>query len=183
MKMFQVKMGSLHWFCLVLQMSNYVQGGPQSQYFVTEPGDVTAIAGDHLMLKCGVGNMEGKCQWTKDGFGLGTDADLPGYPRLSMDTDKLGDCNLNIFPVLPEDEGEYACQAGGVPGLAAIMSDTPHVMVIAPPGQPYIKQAKLTDTLDVLEGEEVVLDCKTTGAKLAAEVQWKDQNEKIRMEG
>jgi hypothetical protein len=62
--------------------------------------------------------------------------------------------------------------------MDAIMSGTAQVRVIAPPGLPSIKQAKLTDTLHVLEGEEVVLDCETTGAKPAAEVQWKDQNGK-----
>jgi hypothetical protein len=107
-------------------------------------------------------------------FGLGTDSNLPAYPGLTMDTDKLGNCNPYISPVLPETEGVYACQADGVPGLTAIISDTAHVMVIAPPGQPYIKQAKPTDTLDVLEVVGVVLDCKTTGAKLAT-----DQNGKM----
>eukprot|EP00092_Neocalanus_flemingeri_P000447 GFUD01000476.1.p1 GENE.GFUD01000476.1~~GFUD01000476.1.p1 ORF type:complete len:622 (-),score=168.19 GFUD01000476.1:456-2087(-) len=125
--------------------------------------------------------MKGACQWTKDGFGLGTDPNLPGFPRFSMDEDKPGDCHLNIFPVLPEDEGLYECQVGAVPGMAAIKSDTAKVTVIAPPGQPYIKQAKVTDTLEVLEGEEVVLDCETHGAKPAAEIQWTDQDGKVIM--
>merc|ERR1712226_196821 len=78
--------------------------------------------------------MKGKCQWTKDGFGLGLDPDMPGFPRFSMT-----DCNLNIFPVLAEDEGEYQCQVLSVPGAPAIVSDTATVSVIAPP--PAIHQA------------------------------------------
>merc|ERR1712013_838035 len=61
--------------------------------------------------------MQGKCQWTKDGFGLGVDPDLPGYPRFTM-----SECNLAIYPVLPEDEGDYHCQVLAAPAASAIVS-------------------------------------------------------------
>jgi hypothetical protein len=150
--------------------------GPTGQYFVTEPADVIAVSGDHLKLECVVGNRQGKCQWTKDGFGLGIEPEIPGFPRLSM-----SDCNLNIYPLLPEDEGEYQCQVGAVPGMGAIMSDTAKVSVVAPPGLPYIKEAKELDLVEVMEGEEVVLECESHGAKPAAEIQWMDADGKVIM--
>jgi len=166
----------LRCICIFVQIARLVHGVPQGQYFITEPEDVIGIAGDHLMLSCVVGNMEGRCMWTKDGFGFGTNPVIPDYPRITMDIDKPGDCKLKIFPVLPEDEGVYKCQVGAVSGVEAIVSESAKVAVICPPGQPYIKQAKAGDTLEVLEGEEVVLDCETTGAKPAAQVEWNDQN-------
>ena len=45
---------------------------------VRQPEDVTAVAGETVRLSCLVANMvEGtRCQWTKDGFGLGQDLEL-----------------------------------------------------------------------------------------------------------
>lgn len=161
---------------IALQLISLVLSGPTGQYFDTEPVDVTAVAGEQLRLVCQVSNMKGACQWTKDGFGLGTDPDLPGFARFAM-----SDCHLDIFPVLPEDEGLYQCQVGAVPGTPAIMSDTAMVSVMAPPGLPYIRQAKKSDILEVMEGEEVVLDCESHGAKPAAEIQWKDEDGNVIM--
>ena len=54
------------------------------QYFLVEPSDVIFQSGDDLQLPCTVGNKQGACQWTKDGFGLGIDPALPGFPRFYM---------------------------------------------------------------------------------------------------
>ena len=70
---------------IALQLLSLVIAGPTGQYFVSEPADVTTKQGDHLKLECVVANMKGECQWTKDGFGLGTDPTLPGFHRISMD--------------------------------------------------------------------------------------------------
>ena len=148
-------MNLLRILAILVKILSLSLSGPTGQYFLTEPGDVTAVAGDHLQLECVVENMKGKCQWTKDGFGLGLDPDLPGFPRFSMT-----DCDLNIFPVLAEDEGEYQCQVLPVPGAQAIVSDTATVSVIAHPGKPYIKQAKEVDTLEVLIGALETLSTK-----------------------
>jgi len=161
---------------IFLQLLYVALCSPTGQYFVSEPGDVTAVAGDHLQLECVVANMQGKCQWTKDGFGLGVDPDLPGYPRFTM-----SECNLAIYPVLPEDEGEYQCQVLAAPGASAIVSDSALVTVVAPPGQPYIKQAREVDMVEGEEGEEVVLECESHGARPAAEIQWTDETGKVIM--
>merc|ERR1711970_988200 len=157
-----------------------VEGVPKGQYFITQPSDMTGVAGDHLTLDCVIGNMEGGCQWTKDGVGLGQD------PRLSLDTDKPGDCRLKIFPVLPEDQGTYQCQVGPDGELPAMVSESADVKVDIPPGQPVIKQAGValeivenSDTIEIVEGEEVVLECESIGARPAARVEWRDNTGEV----
>merc|ERR1712013_524611 len=172
-KEIQVRMELLRILVILVQMLSLSLCGPAGQYFSSEPADTTAVAGGHLQLECVVENRKGQCQWTKDGFGLGLAPDIPGFPRFSM-----SDYNLNIFPVLAEDEGDYQCQVLAVPGAPAIVSDTATVSVIAAPGQPYIKQAREVDMLEVEEGEEVVLDCESHGARPAAEIHWTDENGK-----
>ena len=47
---------------------------------------------------------------------------------------------------------------------------------MSPPGVPYIAQLKEKDEIHIEEGEEIVLDCITNGARPAAEILWKDEN-------
>merc|ERR1719312_1219955 len=126
--------------------------------------------------------MEGTCRWTKDGVGLGPD------PRLSLDTANPGDCRLKIFPVLPEDQGSYQCQVGAGGGLPAMVSEPAEVRVDIPPGQPVIKLAKYNDAqeivensdeVEIVEGEEIVLECESTGARPAARVEWRDNTGEV----
>jgi len=168
--------------CLVMDLAMVVKGVPKGQYFITQPSDVTGVAGDHLTLDCVIGNMQGSCQWTKDGVGLGQD------PRLSLDTDIPGDCRLKIFPVLPEDQGTYQCQVGPGAGLPGMVSESAEVRVDIPPGQPVIKQASdsdsqdivdNSDTIEIVEGEEVVLECESTGARPAARIEWRDDTGEV----
>jgi len=156
---------------LGLQLALFANAATSGQYFITEPKDVTFKAGEHLMLPCTVGNKKGACQWTKDGFGMGINPTLPGFPRFSMGEGD-SECFLNIFPVLPADEGVYQCQVGAVSGASAIASAPVVISVSAEPGLPYILQAADYDVLEVLEGQHVVLDCESQGAKPPAEINW-----------
>jgi len=143
------------------------------QYFLSEPDDMVAITGDHVLLRCQVANLQAPCQWTKDGFGLGQDVNLAAYPRYSLEH-KDDFCHLNIYPVLIEDEGEYQCQV--VAGDNSLTSRSARLTVNSQPGVPFIKQAKESDVMDVVEGEEVELECETLGAKPNANIQWRDKN-------
>ena len=155
------------------------------QYFLSEPSDVIFKTGADLQLPCTVGNKQGACQWTKDGFGLGIDPSLPGFPRFSMggDDGDLGrgdlghggqDCGLHIESVQPVDEGVYQCQVLAVAGVPAIASPPVLVSVEAEPGVPYILQAVDYEVLEVLEGQHVVLDCVSQGARPPADIAWYD---------
>lgn len=124
-------------------------------------------------MKCEVYDQQGKCQWTKDGFGLGTRSDLPGFPRYTMAEDRgAGVCDLVIDPVQPADEAVYQCQVGASTSSEAIVSQHARLTVTSEPGVPYIKQAAERDVLEVLEGSHLVLDCVSPGGRPAAEIHW-----------
>lgn len=156
---------------LVVELLVSVSSETRGQYFITEPTDVTFKSGDDLKLPCSVGNKQGACQWTKDGFGMGVDPTLPGFPRLSMGEGE-SECFLNIYNVQPADEGVYQCQAGAAPGVSAIASTPVLVTVSSEPGLPYILQATDYEVVEVLEGQHLVLDCESQGARPPAEISW-----------
>lgn len=69
----------LVFLCLISQ----IRGLPE-QAFLREPFDQMASVGEHVTLPCRVVNKKGVLQWTRDGFGLGTDRNLTGYHRYRM---------------------------------------------------------------------------------------------------
>lgn len=146
------------------------------QYFVKEPGDVRATLGEQVRLPCTVRNKTGECQWTKDGFGLGTDPDLTGFSRYSLDLSSSSSCDLLLDPVQHEDEGLYQCQVGAAPGVPAITSAPVTLTVTHEPGVPHILQTKHGDVVEVAEGEEVVVECESQGGKPAADIVWKHKD-------
>ena len=148
-----------------------IEPGPETARprLVRQPEDVTAVAGETVRLSCLVPNLEGaRCQWTKDGFGLGEELSLPGYERYRMEESQDGLCSLVISPVLVKDQAQYQCQLG------SLRSRDVSLVVNSPPSLPYITQAKLADILEVEEGEEVELQCETSGARPPADIQWRD---------
>lgn len=54
------------------------------QHFSAEPESVTAKLGENVTLPCKVSDRKGTVQWTKDGFGLGTNRTLQGFNRYTM---------------------------------------------------------------------------------------------------
>ncbi|KAH8023593.1 hypothetical protein HPB51_014842 [Rhipicephalus microplus] len=83
------------------------------QYFRVRPRDTQAVEAQTTELQCHVGNLAGPVQWSKDGFLLGFDPSIPGFPRYTMIVDnQRGVYNLRISNVQMEDEAEYQCQVG-----------------------------------------------------------------------
>ena len=138
------------------------------------------------MLPCQVQNKVGVLQWTRDGFGLGQNRSLPGFPSMRMvgrDPNSktvyitkehieifwsLEDWNLEIVPVRLEDEGIYQCQVtSGHSSVPPIRSSTAHLVVLIPSGPPtIINKSSLTMT----EGVEAAVICESEGGKPAAQV-------------
>ncbi|KAH9493473.1 hypothetical protein DERF_014217 [Dermatophagoides farinae] len=54
------------------------------QRFLIEPENLTVNIGESIILPCRVSNKAGTVQWTRDGFGLGADPRLEGFPTYSM---------------------------------------------------------------------------------------------------
>jgi len=161
---------------LTSMSSSITTGRTTLQYFVRQPTDVRATLGEQVRLPCQVRNKTGACQWTKDGFGLGTDPDLTGFSRYSLDLSSGSSCDLILDPVQHQDEGLYQCQVGAVPGVPAITSDPVTLTVTHEPGLPHILQTKHGDVVEVLEGEEVVVECESQGGKPAADIVWKHKD-------
>ena len=148
--------------------------GSRHQYFISTPANLTVNSGSHARLSCRVGNLVGTCEWTRDGFSLGTDRNLGGYSRYLMPGQRQDICDLSIDPVLPIDEGLYQCQVSGGHGVPPIASSPVSLSVNSEPGKPYIMQAMEEEMMEVQEGEEVELQCESQGGRPPAEIQWWD---------
>jgi hypothetical protein len=141
------------------------------QYFITEPQDVTANLGDTVVFPCVVGRRDGMLQWTRNGFGLGMEASLPGFPRYSL-TPADG---LRIEPVTEADAGEYQCQVGAGPASPPIRSRSARLAVQVPPGPPHILQSLDSEDdgiVRVKDGEIAILECQSDGGRPAASLEW-----------
>ena len=156
---------------ILLASLQSVQAGPTTtqQVIQVAPADTTASEGSEARLECGVMNKVGDCQWTRDGFALGTDQSLPEFPRYRLDG-----CDLIIQPVVPLDEAQYQCQVSGARGVASVASQVVSLTVNCEPGKPYIVQAREGDSVMVEPGEEVELHCQSQGGKPPAEIEWWD---------
>ena len=143
--------------------------GPARQYIEVAPANTTVSEGSRARLHCQVANKAGVCQWTRDGFALGTDPQLPEFPRY-----RLAGCDLVIEPVVPLDEGQYQCQVSGARGGGGVMSEVATLTVNCEPGQPYIVEAQQGDTVTLEQGDQVELHCQSQGGKPPAEIQWWD---------
>lgn len=67
-------------FCFCLMFP----GTRAQQAFRTEPKNLTVRMGATAVLRCEVLRASGTVQWAKDGFLLGPERSLPGFPRYSM---------------------------------------------------------------------------------------------------
>ncbi len=71
------------------------------QRFVEQPEDASAIKGTTVVLHCRIENVIGTVQWTKGGFGLGSERNLPDYGRYefvgSISLGKISTDNFFFF--------------------------------------------------------------------------------------
>ncbi|XP_042217929.1 irregular chiasm C-roughest protein-like [Homarus americanus] len=146
-------------------------GLENGQHFATQPTPQTAVVGSTAVLPCRVINKVGHLQWTKDGFGLGTERDLFGFTRYAMiGSDDEGDFSLRIKPVLLDDDGLYQCQVSASDGVPGIRSHAARLTVYVPPSPPTLTPPVLTTTA----GVTVTLVCESSGGRPAPEIQWVD---------
>ncbi|XP_047738129.1 irregular chiasm C-roughest protein [Hyalella azteca] len=142
------------------------------QKFATEPAPQTAVVGSIVVLPCRVVNKVGQLQWTKDGFGLGTERSLFGFSRYSMiGADDEGDFSLRIQPVLLEDDGFFQCQVSASDGVPGIRTKTVHLQVYVPPDPPVIRPKVLDSTAGLL----TTIECTSKGGKPPPEILWVDE--------
>ncbi|KAK7060081.1 hypothetical protein SK128_016055 [Halocaridina rubra] len=143
------------------------------QYFATQPSTQTAVAGSTVVLPCRVVNKVGQLQWTKNGFGLGTERELYGFSRYTMiGSDDEGDFSLRIKPVLLEDDAYYQCQVSAGVGIPGIRSPPARLTVYMPPEPPVVIPPKIKTTA----GMPVVLECISRGGRPPPEILWIDDS-------
>ncbi|XP_064650487.1 kin of IRRE-like protein 1 isoform X3 [Lineus longissimus] len=155
------------------------------QRFMEEPSDQAVIAGSTATMKCAVADMVGELQWTKDGFGLGVERDLPGYKRYSMIGSKQNEpgtlyesweAYLMIESARLEDDAMYQCQVGATENTAGIRSRNAVLSVLLPPDRPTINGGPL---LTVTAGKTMNITCTSENGKPAPNITWYSQGKKI----
>lgn len=142
------------------------------QKFRVTPHDLQILEGTDTLMRCEVSSRAGKVQWTKDGFALGFSAVIPGFPRYSVLVDTAhGTYNLQIKNATLEDDAEYQCQVGPAAGNPAIRANAKLSIVAAPSSisiDGYARNAKV----EVIERQNLTLQCITENANPAAEIVW-----------
>ncbi|XP_076305226.1 nephrin-like [Tachypleus tridentatus] len=146
------------------------------QHFIVEPQDTEVVQGLTGILHCQVGNLQGAVQWSKDGFLLGFEADIPGYKRYSMLVDvEKGIYNLRVRKVKLEDEGEYQCQVRPAHNEVPIRAAA-RLIVLVPPDQLTINGRATHETIKVHKGERINMGCSSQGSKPSVQLKWYRNN-------
>nr|XP_053642776.1 nephrin-like isoform X2 [Cherax quadricarinatus] len=157
---------------LLLCCATHAGGAGVLQRFVETPRSVQVREGVDVALRCRVAHQQGQAQWTKDGFALGFEREVPGYPRFTYLGDpKAGEHHLLITSVTSRDEGEYQCQVGPTATNPPIWAAA-NLTVLLPPVSIMMEGESDGSVLEVTEGENITLHCVVTGATPPPTVHW-----------
>ena len=111
-----------------------------------------------VTLGCPLDTGSTNVQWQKDNFGLGFEAELPGYPRYRY-LQSEGRCDLVIEMVNMNDTDLFTCTAV-YPGKGMTVVRSVELVVMVGVSQPVILQ---DNPLILLEGQQVTLKCISQG--------------------
>ncbi|KAK6173113.1 hypothetical protein SNE40_016632 [Patella caerulea] len=142
------------------------------QQFSVFPSNISVIQGQTAELKCAVTNRRGSIQWTKDGFALGYDRDIPGFRRYSVIGNTEREFNLMIINTMVSDDGEFQCQVGPAANNPPISAGA-YLTILVPPEMPEIigytngSVVELPNTQDLLR-----LICVARNGRPAASIKW-----------
>nr|XP_053633999.1 nephrin-like [Cherax quadricarinatus] len=140
--------------------------------FQVRPSSVQVMTGEDVVLRCVVANQQGKAQWTKDGFALGFERGVPGYPRYQYLGDpSKGEHHLVIKGVTLEEDGEYQCQVGPTATTLPIWAAANVTVMVSPTS---ISMVGVSDgaVMEVQAGESFQLECLVTDARPPPTVAW-----------
>ncbi|KAH3700330.1 hypothetical protein DPMN_075306 [Dreissena polymorpha] len=146
------------------------------------PENVQVTQGSNIVLRCVVKNRAGVVQWTQDGFGLGTDRNLPGYDRYSMiggsinNGDPLEDYSLKIERVSLDDDANYTCQVTATNTEPPLVSEVAALTVLIPPSPPLLSSKV---TVPVILEKPTNITCQALSGKPMAQITWKKDDVRI----
>ena len=161
---------------LVIMLTSLVSAKNLQQKFIKEPVSVRVREGATVSLECRVAGMGGVLQWTKDGFGLGTSRELPGYTRLAMTGDNNETWDLEIQDVRLEDDGVYQCQVGATETLGPIRSENAVISVLKEPEPPVLT---VSEVMRLEEDKVGLVQCVSRGGHPASMIRWRINGELV----
>ncbi|XP_069945501.1 synaptogenesis protein syg-2-like isoform X2 [Cherax quadricarinatus] len=168
-----------HLLLFMLLVLRVCTGEEEKQVFRVRPEDVEVRLGENVYLCCIVDHQQGRAQWTKDGFALGFERTVPGYPRYQyVGDDTLGEHHLVIRGATLEDDGEYQCQVGPTATNEAIWAGA-NVTVMVPPMSIVMVGWGDGAVVEVMEGTRLKLECLVIDARPAPAVVWYRDNIRI----
>ncbi|XP_069977013.1 nephrin isoform X2 [Penaeus vannamei] len=142
------------------------------QKFRVKPESVEVTEGEDVRLRCVVENQQGKAQWTKDGFALGFERDVPGYPRYSYSGDPaLGQHHLVISGVTLTEDGEYQCQVGPTDRTPPIWAAANVTVLLAPTSISLVGWSEGA-VVEMRPGTSLTLECVVTNARPPPRLWW-----------
>ncbi|XP_037792359.1 nephrin-like, partial [Penaeus monodon] len=157
---------------LALAAQGRTEDEDTTQRFSVTPESVEVKEGDDVFLRCIVVNQQGNAQWTKDGFALGFERHVPGYPRYRYAGDpSKGEHHLVIKGVTLQDDGEYQCQVGPTITIKPIWVAA-NVTVMVSPTSISVVGKEDGASVEVKAGTAITLECLVTDARPAASVMW-----------
>nr|XP_045618414.1 nephrin-like [Procambarus clarkii] len=161
------------WYtCLMVSVLAIHKGVCHQQEFSVRPESVEVPEGADVFLSCVVDHQEGKAQWTKDGFALGFDRGVPGYPRYQYAGDpEIGEHHLVINGVTLTEDGEYQCQVGPTDTSPPIWAAA-NVTVLLAPTRVWMVGWGKEAVVEVVEGTILTLECVVEDARPPPTAAW-----------
>ncbi|KAI5705413.1 hypothetical protein M8J75_014719 [Diaphorina citri] len=157
-------------------------GSCQQQYFRVVPKNTTVQEGGEVTLECEVSNLAGTVQWTKDGFALGFNSIIPGFPSyMRVGDSSHGVYNLRIRNVSLTDDAEFQCQVGPAQYHKPIRANA-RLTVISPPSSIEIVGHPSNSKIEIRENQEITLECLVKNAKPAAKIVWYRGNTELKLD-
>ncbi|XP_063884494.1 nephrin-like [Scylla paramamosain] len=151
----------------------------QHQRFRVRPQSVEVREGEDVFLECIVEHQQGKAQWTKDGFALGFERLVPGYPRYYYEGDPArGEHHLLITGVTLTEDGEYQCQVGPT-AISPPIWAAANVTVILAPSSVTIVGWENGAVVEVMVGSSLTLECLVADARPAPGAVWYRAGRKV----
>ncbi|XP_071520410.1 nephrin-like isoform X2 [Panulirus ornatus] len=168
------------WTTIIL--SSLPLGWALPQTFRVAPQSVEVVAGNEVTLRCEVDHQQGKAQWTKDGFALGFNRSIPGFPRYTvLGEEAAGIHNLRITEVVIQDDAEYQCQVTPY-GSAGAIRHAANLTVLLPPTSIEMVGHPPDAQITVKAGDSLTLECLIRDAKPVSQVAWYRDNEPLRLD-